>query len=209
VDIFLILASVRLVWYKKGLALLQFHRPRTIDPDLALGWPHYKMATQTESFTKAWTSVGRIRASVTSPPDEATAAPPSLYHIEEQPPVKTPVPFNSPLSIAAHLMKWATWALYLALRLSGIYGSSSHRLWIIYLCEVAFGIQDFQTALDLSLSLFGPCRSFEHAQYSLKGTRAPKVHVLVTSGSPFFSYPHTGLTTSGFAEKIYQQSWIR
>ena len=166
------------------------------------------MATQTESLTKVWNPVGKIRASVTSCPDGAAASPPSLYQIEENPPAKTPVPFDSPLSIVAHFLKWTTWALYLTLRLFGIYGSSSYRLWAIYLCEVAFGVQDFQTALELSMSLFGPRRNFEHTQYSLKGSRAPKVHVLVTSGSPF-SYLQARLTALGYAEKIYQRSWTR
>jgi hypothetical protein len=41
-------------------------------------------------------------------------------------------------------------------------------------------IQDLQTAFDLSLSLFGPRKIFEHMQYILTGSQAPKVDVMVT-----------------------------
>jgi len=138
------------------------------------------MATQTESFTKVRNSVGRFRTSFASYPDEATGTQPSLYQVEEQAAFKTPVPFDSSLSIAAHFMKWTLWTLYLALRLHGIYGSSDYRLWAIYLCEATFAVQDLQTAFELSMSLFGPRKIFEHTQYVLKGSRAPKVHVLIT-----------------------------
>lgn len=142
------------------------------------------MATQTESFTKSWGSVSKIQASFTGPANGTTPQQASTYHIEEQQPVTTPVPFNSLLSIAAHFVKWTAWTAYLALRLRSIYEYSNGCLWAIYFCEVAFGIPEFQTAFELSLSLFGPRELFEHTQYVLKGSRAPKLHVLVTSGSP-------------------------
>lgn len=46
-------------------------------------------------------------------------------------------------------------------------------------------VQDFQPALELTFSLFGPRKLFHHTQYILKGSRAPKVSVLVTSDFPF------------------------
>jgi hypothetical protein len=166
------------------------------------------MATQTESFAKSWNSVGKIHASFTSPLSGAIPSQASTYQIEEQQPVKTPVPFDSSLSVVAHFVKWTTWAAYLALRLRSIYESSDCCLWAIYLCEVAFGLHELQSAFELSLSLLGPRKDFEHTQYVLRGSQAPKVHVLITSGF-LLSFPQTLLTRSGFAEKIYRQCWTR
>jgi hypothetical protein len=108
----------------------------------------------------------------------------SSYQIEEHTRVKTPVPFNSPFGVAAHLATWTFCTLYFGIRLSGVYESPTWWLWLIYFCEAAFAVQDFQTAFELTFSLCGPREFFEHTQYALKGPKAPKVHVLVTSGSP-------------------------
>jgi hypothetical protein len=138
------------------------------------------MATQTKSLTKTRNTVGRIRAPFTNQSIEAALSRAPAYHIEERGTVKTPVPFNSPLSVVVHLVNWTCWSLYFILRLREIYGSSNYCSWAIYLCEVAFMIQDLQTAFDLSLSLFGPRKIFEHMQYILTGSQAPKVDVMVT-----------------------------
>jgi hypothetical protein len=162
------------------------------------------MATQTESLTKAWNSVGRIRAPLTSQPTKTIPPQAPVYNIEERQTVLTRVPFDSLLSATVHLVNWACWTLYFILRLRGIYRSSDFFVWAIYLCEVAFMVQEFQPAFDLSLSLFGPRKVFEHTQYILTGSQAPKVDVLVTLGYFFPSAP-TLLTPLGFAEKIYQR----
>jgi hypothetical protein len=162
------------------------------------------MATQTESLTKAWNSVGRIRAPFTSQPTKTIPPQAPVYNIEERQTVLTRVPFDSLLSATVHLVNWACWTLYFILRLRGIYRSSDFCVWAIYLCEVAFMVQEFQPAFDLSLSLFGPRKVFEHTQYILTGSQAPKVDVLVTLGYFFPSAP-TLLTPLGFAEKIYQR----
>jgi hypothetical protein len=68
-------------------------------------------------------------------------------------------------------------------------------------------VQELQTAFDLSLSLFGPRKVFEHKQYILTGSQAPQVDVLVTLGYlPPLSLDL--LTSPGFAVKISQRSWI-
>jgi hypothetical protein len=138
------------------------------------------MATQTESFTKSLTSVGRIRAPFTNLSNKATTSQAPAYRIEERQAVKTSVPFNSTLSVVLHLVNWACWTSYFILRLRGIYMSSDFCVWAIYLCEVASMVQELQSAFDLSLSLFGPRKAFEHKQYILTGPQAPKVDVLVT-----------------------------
>lgn len=172
----------------KGLGLAGMSkRPRPPLP-IELAWTRIpasltvlsKMATQTESLTKAWNSVGRIRAPFTSQPTKAIPPQAPVYHIEERQTVKTRVPFDSPLSVVVHLVNWTCWTLYFILRLRGIYRSSDICVWAIYLCEVAFMVQELQTAFDLSLSLFGPRKVFEHTQYTLTGSQAPKVDVLVT-----------------------------
>jgi hypothetical protein len=175
-------ASVVDIFHIRSLSLVEIsQRPRSPLP-IDFTWTHcsFRMATQTESLTKAWNTVGRIRAPFTNQTIEATPSQAPAYHIEERQPVKTPVPFNSPLSVVVHLVKWTCWTFYFILRLRSIYGSSSYCIWAIYLCEVAFMVQDFQTAFDLSLSLFGPRKVFEHTQYILTGSQAPEVDVLVT-----------------------------
>jgi hypothetical protein len=162
------------------------------------------MATQTESFTKVRNSFGNIRTPFTNHPNKVTPSQASTYHIEERQTIRTLVPFDSPLSVVVHLVNWTCWTLYFILRLRGIYGSSDLWLWTVYLCEVAFVCQDLQTAFDLSLSLFGPRKNFEHKQYILTGPQAPKVDVLVTLGY-FFPSSLILLTPSGYAEKIYRQ----
>jgi len=165
------------------------------------------MATQTESLTKARNSVGRLRAPFTNHSNQATPSQAPVYHIEERQTVKTRVPFDTPLSVVVHLVNWTCWTLYFVLRLRGIYRSFDFCVWAIYLCEVAFMVQELQTAFDLSLSLFGPRKVFEHKQYILTGSQAPKVDVLVTLG---YLHPLSLdlLTSPGFAVKISQRSWI-
>jgi len=106
------------------------------------------------------------------------ASPP--YQVEEHEPVNTPVPLNSPLGIATHLATWMCWVLYFFVRLPNDRQSTSSWFWLIYFCEAAFVLQDFQTALELTFSLFGPRKFFRHTQYSLKGDQAPTVSVLIT-----------------------------
>jgi hypothetical protein len=138
------------------------------------------MATQTESFTTSLTSVGRIQVPFTSLSNKATTPQTPAYHIEERQAVKTSVPYDSTLSVVFHLVNWTCWTSYFILRLRGIYRSSDLCVWAIYLCEFAFMVQELQSAFDLSLSLFGPRKVFEHAQYILTGPQAPRVDVLVT-----------------------------
>jgi hypothetical protein len=137
------------------------------------------MATQTKSLTKSWN--GKIRAaSANHANGTAISSEVSTYHIEERQTVNTLVPFNSPLSVTVHLMNWTCLTLYLILRLRGVYRSSNSCFWVVYLCEVAFVVLGLQSAFDLSLSFFGPRKAFEHKQYILTGSKAPKVDVLVT-----------------------------
>lgn len=168
--------------YKETLHARVVTTSNQFPSDLEINWPYCSstMATLTESFTKVRNPVGKIRAPFTNQPVKATSSQASAYHIEERQTVKTPVPFNSPLSVVVHLVNWTCWTLYFILRLRGIYGSSNYCSWAIYLCEVAFMVQDLQTAFDLSLSLFGPRKVFEHTQYILTGSQAPRVDILVT-----------------------------
>lgn len=102
------------------------------------------------------------------------------YDVETREPIRLPVPFSSPLSIGLHFLSWTIYACYFWQRFLWVQQSGSTWEWAIYLCETMFMLQDLQGAMDLSVSLFGPRKALEHPQYMLRGTRAPKVHVLVT-----------------------------
>lgn len=102
------------------------------------------------------------------------------YDVEEKKPSVTRVPFDSTLSIIVHLATWTLAAIYFVQRSRSVNRTSSAWEWVIYLCEVGFLFQELHSAMEISLSLFGPSEKIEHAQYVLRGTKAPKVHVLVT-----------------------------
>lgn len=146
------------------------------------------MSTRTASVTQT-PSVpnGPFELSITVSNPRKSPAPSPSYQIEEHEPATTLVPFNSSLAIAAHVATWVSWALYFVTRLPSDRQFATWWFWLIYLCEVAFMLQDFQAALELTLSLFGPRRFYRHAQYSLKGTQAPTVSVLITSEPLFLS----------------------
>lgn len=133
------------------------------------------MSTRTEAITRTPTTLSVTLEAGTKPTSNESA-----YHIEEREPASTPVPFGSSLAVAAHFTTWVFWLLYFVLRLPSKDESTSNWFWLFYFCEAAFVVQDFQTAVELTFSLLGPREVFKHAQYTLKGTRAPKVNVLVT-----------------------------
>lgn len=140
-----------------------------------------KMSTRTGSLTQTQsvrsTTLGLL---VKSPcTKEQPSASPS-YQIEEREPFTIPVPFDSRLAIAAHFTTWICWALYLIVRLPSSHQATIWWPWLLYACEVAFVLQDFQAALELTFSIFGPARVFHYSQYSLKGTQAPRVSILIT-----------------------------
>lgn len=110
------------------------------------------------------------------------------YDIETRDPIRIPVPFSSPLSVVLHLLSWSVYGIYYWKRFQSVHRSSSAWEWAIYLCEIAFVLQELQGIIEITASLFGPREYTEHPQYALKGTRAPKVHILVTYSSPFPSY---------------------
>lgn len=107
----------------------------------------------------------------------------TAYQIETRDSVQIPVPFSSSLSVSLHLLSWLLCGLYYWKRFQGVYQCGSLLEWTIYFCEAAFMLQELQGAIEMSVSLFGPRKTLEHPQYILKGTRAPKVHVLVTYDS--------------------------
>lgn len=133
------------------------------------------MSTRTESITETPNVL-----SVTLEAEGKPTSDISKYQIEERRSVSIPVPLGSSFAVAAHFATWIFWLLYLILRLPGEGESTTHWFWLFYLCEAAFVVQDFQTALELTFSLSGPRDYFQHAQYTLKGVHAPKVSVLVT-----------------------------
>jgi hypothetical protein len=133
------------------------------------------LITQTQSVRS-----GRLGLPVEVFATEKLQDPPSLYQVEEHEPATTPVPLDSPLAIATHILTWVCWALYFVARLPGDGQITTRGFWLMYLCEAAFMLQDFQAAFELTFSLFGPRKFFQHAQYSLKGTQAPIVSVFIT-----------------------------
>lgn len=135
----------------------------------------FTMSTRTESITGSPTAL-----SVTLKAERKPTSNDSAYLIEEREPVNTPVPFGSSLAVAAHFATWIFWSIYFVLRLPSEAESTSCWFWLFYFCEAAFVVQDFQTAVELTFSLLGPRGVFQHAQYTLKGSRAPKVNILVT-----------------------------
>lgn len=138
------------------------------------------MASQTQVFYrhKRCDNETAIHHGTTSPTDTTNSK--EEYLITEMPPIRIPVPFASTISIIIHFANWMLLLTYLALRFHGALGSGCTWNWVIYFCEAIFILQDFQTALELSLSLCGPRHYFERQQLVLKGARAPKVHILIT-----------------------------
>lgn len=140
--------------------------------------------------TNTTTVTARRKFSIVDAPDlkplDSTndQSPEGPYQIETRDPERIPVPFNSPLSVSLHLLGWSLCSFYYLKRFQSVYQSTSTWEWAVYLCEVAFMLQELQGTIDMSVSLFGPRKATEHPQYVLKGTRAPMVHVLVTYSSP-------------------------
>jgi hypothetical protein len=139
------------------------------------------MSTRTGSITQTQSvRRGRLGLPVEVFATEKSQDPPSLYQVDEHEPATTPVPLDSPLAIATHISTWVCWALYFVARLPSDGQSTTRWFWLMYFCETAFMLQDFQAAFELTFSLFGPRKFFRHAQYSLKGTQAPIVTVFIT-----------------------------
>lgn len=138
------------------------------------------MSAQTESVTETLSGLSVTLEAPIHRPKSRTAPGNPLYQIEEREPVNKPVPFGSSLAVTAHFVTWIFWLLYFVLRLPAKGTPSKSWFWVFYFCEAAFVAQEFQSAFELTFSLLGPRRLFQHAQYILKGTQAPDVDVLVT-----------------------------